>query len=214
MIGVWRCINCALPALSRIQVIPKRLVDAHPMYLAKCQEAKYRILDQRISNPEVYETFKVQLCRILGLIRIGNTGPSLGRRSFIRQSVVSLGVTVQEYMKHSEASPSPKPQPAPTIDRRDWLRPPGAVDESDFLDRCTKCSDCLDACPYDAISHHSQDETPVIFPEIRSLSTLRRLSLHSVRVRQRRFYRWTVTRDIHMGLAVVYSSSVYGGSWM
>lgn len=30
-------------------------------------------------------------------------------------------------------------------------RPPGAVAEEDFLARCTRCGDCLKACPHDAI---------------------------------------------------------------
>ena len=89
---------------------------------------------------------------------------SLGRRNFIRQSVVSVGVTVQEYWKHQKASPELKPA-APTIERTDWLRPPGAVEEVDFLERCTKCGDCLEVCPYQAIVHHSQDDTPILFQE-------------------------------------------------
>ena len=31
------------------------------------------------------------------------------------------------------------------------FRPPGAIDESQFLAGCTRCSDCMDACPHDAI---------------------------------------------------------------
>jgi len=31
------------------------------------------------------------------------------------------------------------------------FRPPGAIEEQQFLAGCTKCSDCQDACPYDAI---------------------------------------------------------------
>ena len=130
-----------------------------------------------------------------------DSGPSLGRRNFIRQSVVSLGVTIQEFKKQRDAEPPPKPV-APTIDRRDWLRPPGAVEESDFLERCTKCGDCLEACPYDAIVHNSQDDTPVIFPEsspcrlcedfpcIRACETDALMPVDS-------------PRDIRMGLAVV-----------
>ncbi|TWU04630.1 4Fe-4S dicluster domain-containing protein [Stieleria varia] len=30
-------------------------------------------------------------------------------------------------------------------------RPPGAIDEFQFLTGCTRCGDCLTACPYDAI---------------------------------------------------------------
>lgn len=30
-------------------------------------------------------------------------------------------------------------------------RPPGAVDEFQFLAGCTRCGDCINACPYDAI---------------------------------------------------------------
>lgn len=31
------------------------------------------------------------------------------------------------------------------------FRPPGAVQENQFLAGCTRCSDCADACPHDAI---------------------------------------------------------------
>ena len=33
------------------------------------------------------------------------------------------------------------------------IRPPGAVHEALFLERCTKCNECVDACPHDAITH-------------------------------------------------------------
>ncbi|GJL56830.1 MAG: hypothetical protein NPIRA02_39620 [Nitrospirales bacterium] len=91
-------------------------------------------------------------------------GVSLGRRNFIRQSVVSLGVTVQEYIKHSDA-PAEVPEAPPVTERTDWLRPPGAVGETDFLERCTKCGDCVEACPFDAIRNHRIDQTPVILAE-------------------------------------------------
>jgi len=31
------------------------------------------------------------------------------------------------------------------------LRPPGAIDEATFLQECTRCFDCAEACPHDAI---------------------------------------------------------------
>lgn len=89
--------------------------------------------------------------------------PSLGRRKFIRQSVVSLGVTIQEYRRHRDAVTKVEDS-APSIERTDWLRPPGAVDERLFLDRCTQCGDCVEACPYEAIRELPSDHTPVLFP--------------------------------------------------
>jgi ferredoxin-type protein NapG len=93
-----------------------------------------------------------------------NAGSSLGRRNFIRQSVVSLGVSVHEFIKHSD--PPSVPQKAKLEPcSPNWLRPPGAVEEAEFLERCTKCGDCISACPYLAIRQHPYEEMPVIFPE-------------------------------------------------
>lgn len=39
----------------------------------------------------------------------------------------------------------------PPQQRIPLFRPPGAVEESQFLAGCTRCSDCADACPHDAI---------------------------------------------------------------
>ena len=32
-----------------------------------------------------------------------------------------------------------------------WLRPPFAINELEFLLACTRCNDCIDACPHDVI---------------------------------------------------------------
>jgi ferredoxin-type protein NapG len=34
---------------------------------------------------------------------------------------------------------------------RNWLRPPFAVDELDFLSKCTRCDACIEACPHQVI---------------------------------------------------------------
>lgn len=51
------------------------------------------------------------------------------------------------------------------------FRPPGAIEEPQFLARCTRCGDCIDACPHDAIRTATQryglgvEGTPVIEPD-------------------------------------------------
>ena len=90
--------------------------------------------------------------------------PALGRRTFLRHSMVSLGATVQEFVKHRDAPTVEKTPNTPVLDKPGWLRPPGAVHEDLFADRCTKCGDCIDACPHDAIESLLVQETPGIYP--------------------------------------------------
>ena len=89
------------------------------------------------------------------------TDPKYGRRDFLKDSVLSVARAAQEFSKHKEAVPE-KPV---TVVRKDWLRPPGAVEEISFLERCTKCNDCVAACPHGSILFHPQDGTPVIFAD-------------------------------------------------
>ena len=85
--------------------------------------------------------------------------PTYGRRDFLKDSVVSVAKAAREFAAHKDA---PRTQPAPPV-RADWLRPPGAADESLFLERCTRCSDCMKACPPGAIVSDVSNGTPVIF---------------------------------------------------
>jgi ferredoxin-type protein NapG len=89
------------------------------------------------------------------------TDPKYGRRDFLKDSVLSVAKAAREFSKQAEAVPE---KPAPAL-RANWLRPPGAVEESLFLDRCTKCSDCAKACPYGSILFHQQLGTPIIFAD-------------------------------------------------
>jgi ferredoxin-type protein NapG len=89
------------------------------------------------------------------------TDPKYGRRDFLKDSVLSVAKAAREFSRHADAPPE---KPAPAV-RKDWLRPPGAVEEAAFVDRCTKCGDCVKACPPGAILLHQQDATPVIFPD-------------------------------------------------
>ena len=75
---------------------------------------------------------------------------------------MSVAKAAQEFAKHQAAVPE---QSVPLPVRTDWLRPPGAVDETLFLERCTQCGDCAKVCPYGSITFHSQNGTPVIFAD-------------------------------------------------
>jgi ferredoxin-type protein NapG len=86
--------------------------------------------------------------------------PSYGRRDFLKDSVLSVAKATQEFAKHKDAIPVQTPPPA----RTDWLRPPGSVDEDIFTERCTKCGDCITACPPGAIVV-TRDGTPGIFAD-------------------------------------------------
>ena len=49
------------------------------------------------------------------------------------------------------------------------LRPPGALDEDDFLKACIRCGNCVEACPYDTlkladIDDHASTGTPFFKP--------------------------------------------------
>ena len=89
------------------------------------------------------------------------TNPSYGRRDFLKDSVLSTVKAAHELVKHSDGLPAAPPPPA----RGDWLRPPGAVGEPLFLERCTKCNDCVTACPPGAIIAHPENGTPVLFAD-------------------------------------------------
>ncbi len=86
--------------------------------------------------------------------------PKYGRRDFLKDSVVSVAKAAREFNLHKDA---PREQPAPPP-RTDWLRPPGAVAETLFLERCTRCGDCAKVCPPGAIVTDPANATPVIFP--------------------------------------------------
>ena len=63
-----------------------------------------------------------------------------------------------------ESSP-PKYRTPPVVDRP-WLRPPGAMPEGEFRSRCTRCNDCVTACPANAIRIDWHDGQGAGYPYI------------------------------------------------
>jgi ferredoxin-type protein NapG len=88
--------------------------------------------------------------------------PEYNRRRFLKDSVWSIAHTAKEFVNHRDAPSEESTAVAPRVD---WLRPPGAVAEALFMERCTRCGDCLKACPYGSIIGHAQDGYPVIFAD-------------------------------------------------
>ncbi len=63
------------------------------------------------------------------------------------------------------ADAAPRPQQMIPV-----FRPPGAVDEATFLDECTRCAACIEACPHEAVIQAPERlrraaGTPVIDPD-------------------------------------------------
>ncbi len=58
---------------------------------------------------------------------------------------------------------------APQLDKRIALRPPGSINEANFLEKCIRCHRCIDVCPSQAIQLQGHEgpvaaHTPFIIP--------------------------------------------------
>lgn len=83
-----------------------------------------------------------------------------GRRKFFKEAFSFLGNTVREMVKS-------KVDIIPETGR--FIRPPGAVHKKEFLSLCTRCDECLKACPHGSIRKLNKDfdiadGTPIILP--------------------------------------------------
>ncbi|MFG0331317.1 MAG: 4Fe-4S dicluster domain-containing protein [Phycisphaerales bacterium] len=83
-------------------------------------------------------------------------------------------ITSSSCFKSSMVARYPDPHGAPSPNRYPTTipvhRPPGAIEESEFLAECTRCGDCIAACPYEAIvlapdRFRVAAGTPVINPD-------------------------------------------------
>ena len=92
----------------------------------------------------------------------------INRRRFFREGLRGLlkplasAVRPIENMAHQIGKLDPpvapivprKPAPAPPVPEY-WLRPPGALDEKEFNDTCSRCGECVRACPVQCIQMDS-----------------------------------------------------------
>ena len=90
---------------------------------------------------------------------------ALGRRLFFKETLHTAGKVVAEVA----VGMSVKEEMSPKVPKKqnNFLRPPGAVEEASFLELCTRCDECINACPHHSIKKSSQKDiqgTPVIFP--------------------------------------------------
>ncbi len=92
-----------------------------------------------------------------------------GRREFFKETFSYIGNAVSDIVK-SKVNAVPGPDTDTNSDTRRFIRPPGAVHEKEFLSLCTRCDECLIACPHYSIRRlnkdfDSADGTPIIVPE-------------------------------------------------
>jgi ferredoxin-type protein NapG len=95
-----------------------------------------------------------------GCLFMGNTEKKLDRRQLFKDMFVFMGNKVADYASKKVDRVMPK---------GDYLRPPGAVEETEFLSLCTRCDECIKVCPAKAIRRYQgladlAVGTPVIMP--------------------------------------------------
>jgi len=83
------------------------------------------------------------------------------RRQFFREALRGVVRPLAEYLEGKVELPA----------NRSFLRPPGAIEEGEFLDTCYRCGTCVETCPADAIklrqvAGEAADGTPWIDADI------------------------------------------------
>ena len=95
---------------------------------------------------------------------------STTRRDFFRFGISHAAQALEHSARALwRAIPGAEHRP-PERPRVTWLRPPGALPERDFLATCTRCNDCVAACPQWAVRKAGRElgwgivGTPILLP--------------------------------------------------
>jgi len=84
----------------------------------------------------------------------------VNRRNFFREGLRELLKPLGEIIEPFENAlgglselekAAPKPKPTPTPPAWGFLRPPGALEERQFLQTCSRCATCVNVCPAQCI---------------------------------------------------------------
>ena len=91
-----------------------------------------------------------------------NDSTTHNRRAFFGEAFAKLVQPVAEFLDGQISGHLPVEKPL--------LRPPGALSESEFLDTCLRCGNCVESCPAEAIhplpgSNPNLAGTPYIDPD-------------------------------------------------
>lgn len=92
---------------------------------------------------------------------MGDSDKIVDRRQFFKDLFSYVGNKAADYTSKKIDRIMPK---------GDYLRPPGAVEETEFLSLCTRCDECIKVCPAKAIKRYEgfmdvAIGTPVIKPK-------------------------------------------------
>jgi ferredoxin-type protein NapG len=71
---------------------------------------------------------------------------AMKRRDFFRLGVRKAAEVAAQVVQARVSSPA-----------ENWIRPPFAASEAEFLVNCTRCDKCIEACPYDVLFALPQD---------------------------------------------------------